>query len=239
MSKMRVVAGLVALMTLPAAAQEMKDAMGKAQSGKGTGMDGSATYTIVLKSTWTKASHPFEYPAANLVTGPHFSGMIGAAHNASYSIFAEGSLPTKGLEALSEMGKPTPLDEEIKAATRAGHATSLFGTGPLRDLGDSLVATVTVDPGHPLVSIVAMIAPSPDWFAGARSVSLREGGAWVTSRTIQLNAYDSGGDDGATYKADDLDTNPKKPTSLGVSKHFAPNGVPVPVATVTITKKTM
>lgn len=213
--------------------------MGMAQGAKGTGMDGSATYTIVFKSTWTRANHPFEYPAANLVTGPHFSGVIGAAHNASFSIFAEGSMPSRGLEALSEMGKPSPLDEEIKAATRAGNATSLFGTGPLRDLSDSLVATVTVDPAHPLVSLVAMIAPSPDWFVGARNVSLREGNAWVGSKTLQLNAYDSGGDDGTTYKADDLDTNPKKPTTLSASKHFAPNGRPVPVATVTITKKVM
>jgi hypothetical protein len=84
------------------------------------------------------------------------------------------------------------------------------------------------------VSLVAMIAPSPDWFTGAANVQLMENGGWVSSRTIQLNAYDSGGDDGATYKAPDRDTNPKKPTMLAGTRHFVGNGAPVPVATLTL-----
>ena len=35
-----------------------------------------AEYTIVVKSTWTPATHPFEYPAAGALTGPHFSGVM-------------------------------------------------------------------------------------------------------------------------------------------------------------------
>ena len=240
MSKAKLVVGLIVAVALQAGAQtkdKMGMGMGMAQQSKGTGMDGSATYTIVLRSTWTKATHPFEYPTSNLVTGPHFSGIIGAAHTSSYSIFGEGTLPTKGLEVLSEMGRPSPLDEEIKAATTAGNATSMFGTGPLKDFSDSLVATVTVDPAHPLVSLVAMIAPSPDWFLGARNVSLMENGAWVSSKVLHVNAFDSGGDDGTTYKAADIDNEPKKPTTMATDKHFAPNGTPVPVATVTITRK--
>src|SRR5690349_8683732 len=61
---------------------------------------GPAEYTVIIKSTWTKATHPYEYPS-----DAHFSGMIGASHNAHYSIFAIGRRPTKGLERLSEEGK--------------------------------------------------------------------------------------------------------------------------------------
>ena len=82
-----------------------------------------------------------------------------------------------------------------------------------------------------------MIAPSPDWFTGASNVNLMEGGQWAASRTLELYAWDSGGDDGATYKAADKDNDPKKPTMQAMSRHFSANGSAIPVAMVTITKK--
>jgi hypothetical protein len=194
-------------------------------------------YTIVLKSSWTPARFPIEYPEAGTFTGPHFSGLIGAAHNPSYAIFTIGSSPTAGLEKLSEEGKHMPLDNEIRAAIQAGNAASLVESGPLRDFKDSLVATVRVDADHPLLSLVAMIAPSPDWFTGVSNVNLRENGEWVTSRSLDLWAYDSGGDDGTTYKAADQDNNPKKPTSQAKDLHFAPKGTALAVGTLTITRK--
>lgn len=198
---------------------------------------GSAEYTVVVKSTWTPATHPFEYPTPGALTGPHFSGIIGASHNGSYALFAEGAAPTPGLERLSEEGRHSPLDEEIRAAVTGGSAGMLFESGPLRDFADSIVATVRVDDAHPMVSLAAMIAPSPDWFTGVTNVNLVEDGAWVASRSITLEAWDSGGDDGTTYKASDRDTSPKKPTSPATTRHFVANGAPVPVATVTFTRR--
>jgi hypothetical protein len=197
---------------------------------------GTVEYTVVLKSTWTPANHPFEYPTAGVLSGPHFSGLIGASHGVSYALFAEGKTPTPGLEHLSEQGKHSPLDAEIRAAVGMGGVGLLFESGPLRDFGDSVVTTVRVDHAHPLVSFVAMIAPSPDWFTGASNVNLMENGAWVASRMLMLNAYDSGGDDGTTYKAADVDANPKHPTMRAVTRHFVVNGQQVPVATVTFRK---
>ena len=220
---------------------ETKDGMGMSSAAAtpaGMTDPQGAEYTIVLKSQWTKANHPLEYPEPGLVTGPHFSGIIGASHNSAYAIFTEGKQPTPGLERLSEEGKHTPLDEEIRSAIAAGNAGVLFESGPLRDFSDSLVTTVRVDAAHPMVSLVAMVAPSPDWFTGASNIELQENGQWVASRTMQLNAWDSGGDDGTTYKAPDKDTNPKKPTTMDRSRHFVnASGQLVPVATLTLTKK--
>jgi len=191
-----------------------------------------AEYTVIIKSTWTRASHPFEYPS-----DAHFSGMIGAAHNAQYSIFAIGRRPTPGLERLSEEGKHSPLDTEIRAAIDQGNALMLFESGGLKNWKDSMVAKVRVDPAHPLVSVVNMIAPSPDWFTGASDVNLAENGGWITRRTVTLYAYDSGGDDGTTYKARDRDTNPKKATTRAANRHFVVHGRVKPVATVTFVRK--
>lgn len=215
------------------------DGMGRSDQMAGGQMAMAGTeYTVILKSSWTAATHPFEYPTVTTLHAPHFSGLIGTAHNASYAIFTEGALPTPGLEHLSEEGKHSPLNDEINAAVAAHNALALFETDPLRNFADSLVVTIRVDSAHPMVSLVAMIAPSPDWFAGVRDVNLMENGAWVASRTVDLRPYDSGGDDGTTYKAADLDNNPKKPTTLNASRHFTVNGVAsAPVGTVTFIKR--
>ena len=230
-------AGACSQETAQSEAKEGGNEMGVAQTSMGGDVVGAVEYTLVLKSSWTKDNHPVEYPEAHAISGPHFSGLIGASHNASYTLFAEGATPTPGLERLSEEGKHTPLDAEIRAAIAAGSASTLFSTGGLRDFTDSLVTTVRVDPQHPFVSLVAMIAPSPDWFAGVSNVNLMENGQWAASRTLELRAYDSGGDDGTTYKAADKDTNPKKPTMPAMTPHFVVNGKAVPVATVTLTRK--
>lgn len=235
-TSVRLMTAAALVLTFAACAKEQSETT-PMQDSAAPAMMGAAEYTIVLKGTWTAANHPLEYPRANPLTGPHFSGLIGASHNATYSIFQEGVLPTPGLERLSEEGKHTPLDEEIKAAVAADQVGMLFETGPLRDFNDSLVTTVRVDDAHPIVSLVAMIAPSPDWFTGVANVNLMENGAWASSRTLDLVAYDSGGDDGTTYKAPDRDNNPKKPTSKAATPHFVVNGVAVPVGSVTFTKK--
>lgn len=233
----RVLVASLALVSV-ACMKEKGDDMGSASATQAGGaMADAAEYTLVFRNNWTAANHPFEYPAAGAISGPHYSGIVGATHNGSYSLFSEGGMPTPGLEMLSEMGKPSPLDEEIKGAMSGGAVGALFTTGPLRDLKDSIVTTFRVDAAHPNLSFVAMIAPSPDWFTGAANVNLMEGGQWATSRTLQLYAWDSGGDDGATYKAADKDVNPKKASMQSTSRHFVVNGAAVPVATVTLTRK--
>ena len=191
-----------------------------------------AEYTDIIKSTWTKRSHPFEYPS-----GAHFSGMIGASHNANYSIFALGRKPTPGLERLSEEGKHSPLNDEIRSAIDQGKALEEFESGGLKNFKDSMVAEVRVDPAHPLVSVVTMLQPSPDWFTGVSSVNLAENGAWVSRKTLSVPAYDAGGDDGRTYTAKDRDANPKKPTTRAATRHFVVNGRVKPVATVSFVRK--
>ncbi|HYU32598.1 MAG TPA: spondin domain-containing protein [Thermoanaerobaculia bacterium] len=193
-------------------------------------------YRVEFTPLWTKANFPFEYPDTSLIHKPHFSGLIGTAHNANYHIFAPGQMPTPGLERLSEEGKHDPLDSEINAAIASGNALALTESDPLKDFSQTATAEVTVDDAHPMVSLVAMIAPSPDWFAGVSDVDLKENGAWVDSKTVDVNPWDSGGDDGTTYLADDKDNDPKKPTTMNMSKHFLKDGKPMPVARITFTR---
>ncbi len=198
------------------------------------GADRSALYKVVFVPTWNAASHPVEYP-----TGlGHFSPLIGATHATGYHIFKVGTKPTPGLENLSEHGQHNPLDEEINAAIKAGKAGSLIETKePLKgEVHQPASTTFTATTKFPMVSMVAMIAPSPDWFVGVGDVNLYKNGKWVPTVTVDAYAWDSGGDDGQTYQADDKDTNPKKPTTMAKTKHFTQNGKQVPVGVFVFTR---
>jgi hypothetical protein len=187
--------------------------------------ESGADYVVTVTGLWTADRFPLEYPAAGLLSAPHFSGVIGASHNGKFDLFREGALPGAGLERLSEEGKHSPLDGEIKAAIAAGTAGALFETGPIKDFNDTATSLVHVTRAFPQVSAVAMIAPSPDWFAGVARVPLLEGDAFVKEKTVDLYAYDAGGDAGVTYAAADQDTRPKQATGMASSKHFG--GKPV------------
>jgi hypothetical protein len=231
------------------AAMASDDSMAADASMSGDAMAGDAAmaadlaparYVVTFSSRWTEKDHPLEYPGPKFagLSVAHFSPLIGASHQPGFALFAEGSAPSKGLESLSETGKHTPLDEEIRSAMAAGTVFSLVESAdPLKDHSKTLTAEVDVDGTHPQVSLVAMIAPSPDWFAGVKDVALVENGQWVSEKTVDLLPYDSGGDDGTTYRADDADTSPKKPTSaLAGDPHFVVDGKLLPVATVTFKK---
>src|SRR4029078_12078677 len=158
------------------------------------GAENSPHASVGVRRRWTKKTHPFEDPEAGVLTGPHLSGLIGATHGADYQIYKEGTPPTPGLEKLSEEGKHSPLDHEIKDAITAGKAGARFETGPIRDAAKTETVTFTVSSKFPMVSAVAMIAPSPDWFAGAADVNLVERRQWGSSKTVDLAPYGSGGD---------------------------------------------
>jgi hypothetical protein len=167
------------------------------------------------------------------VSGPHFSGLIGASHGNAYVLFAEGLRPTPGLERLSEEGKHAPLDAEIDAAIAAGQAGERFETGAIKDFTKPVTAIVHVNRSFPRVSVAAMIAPSPDWFAGVADVDLRDGSGWVAKKELRVEAFDAGGDAGTTYEAADADLDPKQPTRRNDAPQFTSGGTRAPVGRIT------
>ena len=142
-------------------------------------------------------------------------------------------MATAGLEALSERGAHSPLTEEVQAAVSSGSAGVLFESAPLFEFPGTLAATFTADDAHPYVSAAAMIAPSPDWFTGVSNVSLKENGNWIDQISLTLFAWDAGTDDGTTYKATEVDNQPRKSVRLNASTHFIDNDGLKPIGIVT------
>lgn len=188
----------------------------------------TVTYKVTFNGTWSKATHPIEYPK-----GAHFSGLIGATHNGGYVLFKPGKVATRGLKNLSEHGQHSPFDDEIRAAIAAGTAGTLIETSPIFGPPGTSSVTFKADARHPMVSLTAMIAPSPDWFAGVRNVRLFKDGKWVMRTTVTVFAYDAGTDDGRTYQAADKESKPWKAVRLNDSRHFKNAGKRVAVGTLT------
>jgi hypothetical protein len=208
--------GTIAAMALPLVAAHAAQA-------------GSVKYAVTFDGSWSAATHPLEFP-----TGAHFSGLIGATHSGDYAIFADAGSATEGLERLSEAGRHSPLDQEINSAIEAGTAGALIETGPIKPVPGKAEGMFEIDDRHPNVSIVAMIAPSPDWFTGV-SVNLMENGEWVDKKRVTAFAWDAGTDVGTTYKAPDADS--KNTVSMNGSPHFQKGGEPVPVGTFTFVRQ--
>ena len=187
----------------------------------------AVTYTVTFEATWSAATHPTDFPA-----DPHFSDLIGATHSDQVSFWQTGSLASAGIEAMAELGSNSPFDDEIAAAIVAGDAGEFLLAAGIDSPGQQvLIVQATQD--YSLLTWVAMIAPSPDWFIGVSGADLLPGGEWVDELTIDLHAYDAGTDSGLSYESDDLDTDPADDISLLTTSPFDGG---VPLGTLTITR---
>ena len=189
----------------------------------------TTSYDVVFESIWSADTHPASFPTA------HYSGLIGATHNANVTFWAEGALASDGIKEMAELGQKTPLDSEVQAAIQAGTADGLLSGGAISSSPGSVEMTFDINVDFPLVTLVAMIAPSPDWFVGVHSLSLLEEGSWVSSVVVELFAYDAGTDSGVIYTSPDEPTEPRENISrITVS----PFDVASPLGTFTFTRRT-
>ncbi len=203
--------------------------LGGAPAGPAAAQPGAALYTVTFESTWSAETHPADFPA-----DAHFSSLVGATHGAGASLWEPGGLASPGIEEMAETGRTTLLDAEVDALIAAGTAGARLNGGNLPVSPGAVALTFEIAPDFPLVSLVTMVAPSPDWFVGVHGLSLRDGGgAWVPALTVELFAYDAGTDSGASYASADADTQPREPIARIAGYPFAVEGAVRPVGTYT------
>lgn len=104
------------------------------------------------------------------------------------------------------------LYEEIKNMISKGYALKAI-QGPGMKLYTPANLTgiqVKVNNRYHLVSIVSMIAPSPDWFVGIHDADFCDANTsmWIENPTYSSLLWDSGTDDGVTFKSPDKKTEP-------------------------------
>ena len=189
---------------------------------------GTATYRIDFSATWSSTTHPDDFPG-----GAHWSPLIGAVHSSRTSFWEMGETASAGMESMAETGATGTLTSEINGEIPANALSVITGSGS-GSPGNVRIRNVEVSLDDPLITLVSMIAPSPDWFTGVTGLSLLNGvGQWTESRQVILFPLDAGSDSGTSYTAGNANTSPKEPiTSL---RGLAPFSI-APVATFTFTR---
>lgn len=199
-------------------------ACGGSSTNSGYDPDETANYLVTFTSTWSKETHPLDFPSS-----PHFSGLIGLVHNSSVKLWNEGNLASPGIKQMAETGGKTILSEEIDALIVSSSAyVRLSGSGINPSPGD-VSMRLTAHRNYNLVSLVSMIAPSPDWFVGVSGMSLFENGDWVIEKIVELYVYDAGTDSGESFTAANQVTNPPVPIKKKSDYSFSANGTIIPV----------
>jgi hypothetical protein len=194
-------------------------------------MAGPATYTVTFDASWSATTHPDDFPP-----NPHFSPLVGATHNADVVFWEPGDLASAGIESMAETGGTETLRSEIDAAGQAVGSTLLdSGLNPSPGM---LSFSFEITPDYPLVTLVTMIAPSPDWFVGVAGLNLLDNGQWQDRVEIELFAYDAGTDSGLTYTAANADTNPAEAIARIETAPFVVDGSVKSVGTFTFTRET-
>ncbi|MCL3781499.1 elongation factor Ts [Prolixibacteraceae bacterium JC049] len=188
-------------------------------------------YTVTFNYNWNATNFPVDYPS-----GAHFSPLIGWSHKASFNYFATGKKPTAGIEIMAETGATATLKSELEAEISSGNGYKAYvGQGHSSGVG-SVSIDITVNKDNSAISLVTMIAPSPDWYVGAIAVDLIENGEFINSKIIDGVIYDAGSDDGVTFTSANADTNPKKNISVFVDAPLG-NGTTITPTFATISFK--
>lgn len=165
-----------------------------------------ATYKIEFISNWSSSTHPMDYPSGSA----HWSPLIGASHQNAALAFDLGVIASNGIESVAETGATGTITSEINALITAGIAYKVIngpglGSGP----GTITINDVEVDANFPYVSLMTMIAPSPDWIAMIGNQKLTDaGGNWINSISVNVYATDAGTDAGSTYTSSNSDITP-------------------------------
>jgi hypothetical protein len=165
-----------------------------------------AVYKIEFVSNWSVDSHPTDFP----IGLDHWSALVGTTHNTNISFFEIGQLATNGVEKVAENGNNTTIKQEINTSINNGNAYEVIeGSGLSSGLGTITIENVNVAIDFPYLSLITMIAPSPDWVAQINSINLTDvNNNWEPLISIDVYATDAGTDSGTTYNSSNMDMNP-------------------------------
>ena len=111
------------------------------------------------------------------------------------------------VEAVAELGTTDAFKSEINANM---NVDTVFE----QSIASGGTATATVDivvtTAHPLVTLLTMIAPSPDWFVGVSGLSLLNAqNQWLSQQQVDLFPYDAGTEEGTEFSLTNAATSPQ------------------------------
>jgi hypothetical protein len=169
-----------------------------------------ATYNITFTNFWNASHHN---AGSALPSNAHWSDLVGVNHNSNVTFLEMGGFATTGVENIAELGNQGVFQTvDVQNAIDANNAQQFFDAGDLFLSSGSSTIVYTgleVNENFPLLTMLSMIAPSPDWMIAVNGINLRENNDWKSSITMDLYPYDAGTEDGNTYSLSNSATNPQ------------------------------
>ncbi|XP_069691847.1 spondin-1 [Periplaneta americana] len=168
-----------------------------------------AKYQLIFEGIWSNVTHPKDFPFSLWLT--HFSDVIGASHERNFSFWGEGQLASDGLRQVAEWGSVRGMEQELRAQSK--HLRTLIKAAGLwyPRVNTNTTSTFRVDQRHPLVSVVSMLGPTPDWIVGVSGLNLcNKDCTWSEQKIIDLYPWDAGTDSGITYMSPNSPTVPQE-----------------------------
>lgn len=167
----------------------------------------TAIYDINFTSTWNTSDH------GTLPGNAHWSNLVGANHNSNITFLELASTATTGVENVAETGSSLVFNSEVQTAIDTGNAEQWLDQSfsPFAAISSATLSNVTVSEEFPLLTLISMIAPSPDWIIAINSLNLwdTDMSDWKTTFTVDLFPYDAGTEDGFEYSGNNTATNPR------------------------------
>ena len=191
-----------------------------------------ATYTVAFQGAWNTT-----VTTGGVPSGAHFTTLIGGVHNADVTFLREGGMATAGVESMAELGGTGTLANEVRAAQPNALSVLQGSAGNIGPTGSSTINMVMLTTDHPRVTLLSMVAPSPDWFVGVSGLSLLDAqGNWLSSQTVNLYPWDAGTEEGTEFSLTNSATSPQETiTSLRGMGKFSNERI----ATLTFTRQSV
>lgn len=168
-----------------------------------------AKYSLTMEGIWSNVTHPKDFPLSAWLT--HFSDVIGASHEPSFSFWGRDHTATDGFRQLAEWGSASGVEVELRA--NANRLRTLIKAAGLwyPNVNGNTSTSFRVDRKHPLLSVASMLGPSPDWVVGVSKLNLcQKDCTWAKSMIIDLYPWDAGTDNGISYMSPNSETIPRE-----------------------------
>ena len=164
-----------------------------------------AEYSLLFESLWTPNS---PHSGDSFPSSAHFSPPVLITHTSQAQFWAEGQTASEGVESMAEVGGTRQLGLEFSSKQRAHEALAALD-GDSFDWDEKQTITIAANTHADRLTVLTMIAPSPDWFVGLNGIALRNAdGTWKDKITCELVGYDAGTEEGVRWSLSNDDTNP-------------------------------
>lgn len=175
--------------------------------------------TEVYNITFTFDWDPEEI-SVPMPDGAHLTQLVGASHLPGEPLWAPGEPATQGIEGVAEEGDPTTLITEVDALILAGRAAAYMKIRGLFNPPVERTKSFEFYADKPAMTLISMVAPSPDWFVGVSDLSLRDQNGWIDALSVNLAPWDAGTEDGTGFSLDNPPTVPQAPIGQPVGAPF-------------------